>query len=119
MTIAADSVKAAAPRGDYAVNEHLASPADVAKRYGTNVNWESIGNSVGLTAQQARHAADAAGCMVAVSADPPSRGACSVVEKAVRGDFRVWINAKGAFLRTSLYDMADLLIRSHPSGLVD
>ena len=54
---------AATLRGDYAVNEHLASPQDVAKRYGTSINWESIGTSAGLTSQQARSVHTAAACV--------------------------------------------------------
>ena len=36
-------------RGEYSIDEHILSPADVAQRFGTEVDWKNIAGSKGLT----------------------------------------------------------------------
>lgn len=41
-------------RGEYTIDEHILSPAEVAERYGTVVDWKNIAGSKGLSSQQVR-----------------------------------------------------------------
>lgn len=40
------------PRGAYELDDHMISPAEVAERYGTVIDWKNIGGSKGLSSQQ-------------------------------------------------------------------
>jgi len=42
----------AAARGTYDIDEHLLSPREVAERFGTQVDWQNIQGSRGLTSAQ-------------------------------------------------------------------
>lgn len=65
---AGSAPSAVGARGEYNIDEHILSPADVADRFGTSVDWKNIGGSQGLTSQQVRVHCNAV--------QPHGRGAC-------------------------------------------